>query len=34
MRFYERHGYRRSGKIGDFFGMALIEYVKVLKAKS
>ena len=34
MRFYERHGYRRSGKIGDFFGMPLIEYVKVLKAKS
>jgi GNAT superfamily N-acetyltransferase len=30
MRFYERHGYRPSGKIGDFFGMPLIEYVKVL----
>jgi ribosomal protein S18 acetylase RimI-like enzyme len=30
MRFYERHGYRRSGKIGDFFGMPLIEYVKVV----
>jgi N-acetylglutamate synthase-like GNAT family acetyltransferase len=30
MRFYERHGFRRSGKIGDFFGMPLIEYAKVL----
>lgn len=30
MRFYERHGYGRSGKIGDFFGMPLIEYVKEL----
>ena len=28
MRFYERHGYRRSGNIGDFFGMPLFEYVK------
>jgi predicted N-acetyltransferase YhbS len=34
MRFYERHGYSRSGKVSDFFGMPLIEYVKVLKAKS
>jgi ribosomal protein S18 acetylase RimI-like enzyme len=34
MRFYERHGYRRSGKVGNFFGMPLIEYVKVLRAKS
>lgn len=30
VRFYERHGYRRSGKIGSFFGMPLIEYVKEL----
>lgn len=30
MRFYERHGYRRSGKITDFFGMSLHEYVKQL----
>ena len=30
IRFYEQRGYRRSGKIGDFFGMPLIEYVKVL----
>ena len=28
MRFYERHGYRRSGRTQDFFGMLLIEYVK------
>lgn len=34
MRFYERRGYRRSGKIGDFFGMPLIEYVKELRANS
>ena len=30
MRFYERHGFRRSSRVGDFFGMPLIEYVKVL----
>ena len=34
MHFYERHGYRRSGKVGDFFGMPLIEFVKGLRAKS
>jgi len=28
MRFYEKHGYRRSGKVSDFFGMPLVEYVK------
>lgn len=31
MRFYERHGFRRSGKVTDFFGMPLHEYVKVLR---
>ena len=31
IRFYETHGYRRSGKIGDFFGMPLYEYVKELR---
>lgn len=30
MRFYEKHGYRRSGKTTDFFGMPLIEYIKDL----
>ena len=30
MKFYEKHGYHRSGTIGDFFGMPLIEYVKQL----
>jgi GNAT superfamily N-acetyltransferase len=30
MRFYERHGYRPSGKVTDFFGMPLHEYVKDL----
>jgi GNAT superfamily N-acetyltransferase len=30
MRFYERNGYHRSGKVTDFFGMVLIEYVKEL----
>jgi GNAT superfamily N-acetyltransferase len=33
MRFYERHGYRRSGKISDFFGMPLFEYHKPLPSK-
>jgi GNAT superfamily N-acetyltransferase len=30
MRFYEKHGYRRSGKTKDLFGMLLIEYQKTL----
>jgi N-acetylglutamate synthase-like GNAT family acetyltransferase len=30
MRFYERNGFRRSGKVRDFFGMPLFEYVKTL----
>jgi ribosomal protein S18 acetylase RimI-like enzyme len=30
IRFYERHGYRASGKVGDHFGMPLYEYVKGL----
>ena len=30
MRFYEKHGFRRSGRISDFFGMELLEYVKAL----
>ena len=30
IRFYERNGYRASGKVGDFFGMPLFEYVKQL----
>jgi hypothetical protein len=29
-RFYKKHGYRRSGKVTDFFGMELFEYVKEL----
>ena len=33
MRFYEKHGYRRSGRLGDFFAMPLIEYQKKLPAK-
>lgn len=28
MKFYEKHGYHRSGNIADFFGMPLVEYVK------
>jgi GNAT superfamily N-acetyltransferase len=28
--FYEKHGYRRSGRVIDFFGMPLTEYVKTL----
>jgi GNAT superfamily N-acetyltransferase len=28
IKFYENNGYRRSGRIADFFGMPLVEYVK------
>lgn len=28
MKFYEKHGYTRSGRVSDFFGMPLIGYVK------
>jgi GNAT superfamily N-acetyltransferase len=30
IRFYERHGFSPSGRISDFFGMNLYEYVKPL----
>lgn len=30
VRFYERHGYRPSGRTSDFFGMPLFEYTKDL----
>ncbi len=30
MRFYENQGFRQSGQVTDFFGMPLIEYVKIL----
>lgn len=30
VRFYERHGYRFSGRITDFFGMSLYEFQKCL----
>jgi GNAT superfamily N-acetyltransferase len=30
VRFYERNGYRASGRVADFFGMPLFEYVKPL----
>jgi GNAT superfamily N-acetyltransferase len=30
MRFYEKYDYRRSGKVTDFFGMPLFEYVKII----
>jgi GNAT superfamily N-acetyltransferase len=28
IRFYEKHGYRASGRVSNFFGMPLYEYVK------
>lgn len=28
MRFYVRHGFRRTGRVTDFFGMPLYEYAK------
>jgi GNAT superfamily N-acetyltransferase len=30
MRFYEKNGYQRSGRVADFFGMVLIEYEKAI----
>jgi GNAT superfamily N-acetyltransferase len=30
IRFYEKHGYRPTGKVADFFGMPLHEYAKPL----
>jgi ribosomal protein S18 acetylase RimI-like enzyme len=30
VRFYERNGYARSGRLGEFFGMPLHEFVKSL----
>jgi GNAT superfamily N-acetyltransferase len=30
MHFYERHGFTRSGRVSDFFGMSLHEWVKLL----
>jgi len=31
IRFYERHGYRPTGTIGDFYGMDLFEYARPLR---
>jgi ribosomal protein S18 acetylase RimI-like enzyme len=31
MRFYEKHGYLRSGRTTNFFGMTLHEYVREMK---
>ena len=28
MRFYEKHGFRATGRVADFFGMPLFEYQK------
>lgn len=33
MRFYEKFGYRRSGRVTNFFGMPLIEYHKFLSVR-
>jgi ribosomal protein S18 acetylase RimI-like enzyme len=32
-RFYEAHGFQRTGRVSDFFGMPLYEYAKVLRRK-
>jgi ribosomal protein S18 acetylase RimI-like enzyme len=34
IRFYEKHGFRRSGKVTDFFGMPLIEYQKTVNSRA
>jgi ribosomal protein S18 acetylase RimI-like enzyme len=31
IRFYERHGYAATGRVTDFFGMALHEYAKIIR---
>ena len=31
IRFYERNGYRASGRVEDFYGMPLYEYAKALE---
>jgi GNAT superfamily N-acetyltransferase len=31
MKFYEKHGYQHSGRVAEFFGMPLLEYVKHLQ---
>ena len=33
VRFYERHGFRASGRVTDFFGMPIFEYVKRLDSQ-
>jgi len=30
IRFYEKNGYRPTGKIGRFYGMPLLEYSKAI----
>ena len=30
VRFYEKHGYQPTGRVGDFFGMPLFEYRKYI----
>jgi GNAT superfamily N-acetyltransferase len=30
VKFYQKHGYVGSGRVSDFFGMPLLEYVKHL----
>lgn len=32
-RFYERHGYRASGRVTDFYGMPIFEYLKPLESE-
>ncbi len=34
VRFYEKHGFRFSGRVTEFFGMSLFEYVKELRSES
>jgi GNAT superfamily N-acetyltransferase len=31
VQFYKAHGFRASGRVSDFFGMELFEYVKALE---
>jgi len=31
MLFNKKHGFTKSGRVADFFGMELFEYVKILR---
>jgi ribosomal protein S18 acetylase RimI-like enzyme len=34
IRFYEKHGFHRTARVNDFFGMPLFEYQKTISAEA